>query len=267
MDIHYTDAEYWGDFLLPLTCTNINGDKYQCNNPLILVPITEEFISMYLSKDQPRLVQCMLRILETHDIDLVNKDFFVKISSISGKDTTFVEDYYDDVTEFWAAMNAQNKKLICKSVEDLCTHILASERIAEYIQHDKYFVFRQWISYGVEDEYRCFIKNKQLVAISQYEYGNALPEHKIQPELVTKMIKNYVDQVATRIPYDDVVLDVAVYDTNVYFIEFNSFGLESDTDAGLYDWANDCDLLNGKHNEVDIRLYDPKWIEAKYAVN
>lgn len=267
MDIHYTDAEYWGDFLLPLVCTNIKGDEYQCNNLSILVPITEEFVGVYLSKNYRGIVKYMSHIIKIHNIDIINEDFFVKISSISGKDTTFFEDYHDDVIEFWATMNAQNKKLICKSVEDLCTHLLASERIAEYVQHDKYFVFRRWIAYCVEDEYRCFIKNKRLVAISQYEYGNALPAHKIRPDLVMKMIKNYVHQVATLIPFDDVVLDVAVHDTNVYFIEFNSFGLESDTDPGLYDWVNDCDLLNGKYDNVDIRLYDPKWIDAKYAVN
>ena len=38
-------------------------------------------------------------------------------------------------------------------------------------------------------------------------------------------------------------MDVAVHNNRVYFIEFNGFGIESDTDAGLYDWAKDQDIL------------------------
>ena len=148
----------------------------------------------------------------------------------------------------------------------LCEYLLSSERIATCIRRDGHIVFRKWIKYNVEEEFRCFIKNKKLVAISQYEYGNYLPEYMNQPELISKLIQNYISQVVHDIPFDDIVIDVAVHDLNVYFIEFNDYGLESDTDAGLYDWENDKKILCENHDDIDIRLYDEKWLVAKYTI-
>jgi len=268
MQNHLSDVENWGNFLQPLLCTNIKDQKYQCNNPAILIPLTQKIIKSYIAKDKIALLIDLSDMLLNNQIDLTNENYFVKLSSISGKDVIATEDYCEDITEFWQIMNAQNKKLIIKSVDELCEYLLTSERIAEYIQHDKYIVFRKWITYNVEEEFRCFIKNKKLVAISQYEYGNYLPQHMNCPKLICKLIKHFINQVIQHIPFDDIVIDIAMHmeNLNVYFIEFNYFGLESDTDAGLYDWANDESILCCDHDDVDIRLYDPKWIEAKYAI-
>lgn len=200
-----------------------------------------------------------------YNIDLIRKDYFVKISSISVKDV--IDDiYYDDVSDYWKHANNSIKRLIMKDIDQLCDYLLASERIAQYISIDKYIVFREWIEYKVEEEFRCFIKGGKLVAISQYDYGNALPEHMKCEKLIVKAIDNFIKQL--EIPHLDIVIDVAFHldDMNVYFIEFNSFGLKSDTDAALYDWVHDRKILMGKCEGIDIRLFNDIYIERKYRV-
>ena len=163
-------------------------------------------------------------------------------------------------------MNISTRKLIMKNLPDLCDYLLNSERIALWIESSKFLAFRKWINYYVEEEFRCFIYNKKLVAISQYEYGNKLPHQMQCSDLIIKAIKNFVDQV--NIPYINVVMDVAFHISNfdVYFIEFNAFGLYSDTDAGLYDWCHDSDILHSDGRHIDIRLFDMKFIEQKFQV-
>lgn len=43
-------------------------------------------------------------------------------------------------------------------------------------------------------------------------------------------------------------------------------GLESDTDASLYDWVHDRDILSGSLEKVDIRFFDMAHIEKKYQI-
>lgn len=268
MHVNVNNAENWGKFLFPITITNINDKSYQCNNPLILIPICDTMRKIYKSKNQDELIKFFDNVLETYKINLADDDYFVKISSISGKDVFTTDIFYDNIDEYWSILNELNTQLIMKTTIDLCNYLLNSERIANNIDSDEYIVFRKWIDYKVENEFRCFIKNKSLVAISQYEYGNDLPEYMKLPDMITIVIGNFICKIHNIIPFNDIVIDVAICmkTLNVYFIEFNEFGIYSDTDAGLYDWVHDHKILNGEQFMVDIRLFDEKYIEKKYEV-
>ena len=227
-----------------------------------------------------------------HDIDLANNEYFVKISSISGKDTVYaVDDSADnsddngvdndspvsdsychtvniECEEMWKILNYETIKLIMTSTSAVCKYLLDSERIASNISSDSYLVFRKWIDYNIEEEFRCFIHNKKLVAISQYEYGTDLPDIIKKPDIIKAKISFFIDQIMDRIPFNNIIIDVAYHwaDNNVYFIEFNDFGKESDTDAGLYDWIHDSCILYGETDNVDIRLFDLAYIERKFQI-
>ena len=271
MNLQEADVENWDSFLKPIFVKNINNISYQCNNSIILCPITNKMFRAYESKQKDEFIIIMDRTIAKYNIDLVNDDYFVKISSISGKDIVY--DYDEESTtdneNFWKETNTNVKKLIMKNVQQLCDYLFNSERINEWFSKNKYIVFRKWIDYKVEEEFRCFIHNKKLVAISQYDYGEDLPNNMKKPGLIKDLVHNFINQVIGLIPFNNIVIDLAVCldSLKVYFIEFNSFGLCSDTDAGLYDWVHDANILTPERSiNVDIRLFDVKYIERKYSI-
>src|SRR5436190_692103 len=133
-----TNAENWGNFLQPIIVKTIKNNEYRCNNPCILVPITITLLELYKSKNETEMISFLDEILIINKIDLVNDNYFVKISSISGKDLFYVNDDYKNITEFWHKTNILIEKLIMKSTNALCKYLLNSERIAEWIEKDKY---------------------------------------------------------------------------------------------------------------------------------
>ena len=265
--IHQTDVENWENFLLPISVHNIKNIPYQCNNQIYLVPITEKIKELYFLKNKSELEFYFDSYLYENQIDLTKSFYFVKLSTVSGKDIIDTDDI--NSVNYWNSNNLSIKKLIIKSIAQLVTYLLESERIAENIAESAFLVFREWINFKSEEEFRCFIYKKRLVAISQYDYAEELPADLQQPDLIVKTISYFVDQIIELIPFHNVVLDVAVRfsDLNVYFIEFNSFGLKSDTDASLYDWVHDDDILCPKvFDKIDIRLFDLKYIEKKFQI-
>ena len=262
--IHETDVENWGPFLQPIIVETINSEFYQCNNPIYLVPITETIKELYRPKDKSKLEKYLDLYLKENQINLEIGSYFVKLSTVSGKDTIDTEEFIG-----WDSNNIAIRKLIIKSVAQLSAYLLESERIAEHIANSTYLVFREWIDFKSEEEFRCFIYQRKLVAISQYDYIADLPVDMQQPYLIIKTIGNFVNQVIGLIPFENTILDVAVRfsDLRVYFIEFNSFGINSDTDAGLYDWVHDDHILCPPiFNEINIRLFSEEYIERKFQV-
>ena len=271
-----TDVENWKEFLNVLRVTNLNNVEYQCNNPIVLCRINEKLKLFYKNKDHNNFIIEVSKLLADNEIDLLDKDYFVKISTISGKDILYDEKSDDsidegDITTFWINVNSTNKKLIIKTAKQLCNYLFTSERIQAWFEKNNFIVFREWINYKAEEEFRCFIYQRKLVAISQYDYGCDLPDYMKQPDLIVKAISHFINQTIDIIPFDSVVIDLAlcIENLNVYFVEFNPFGIESDTDAGLYDYVHDKDILTPDdliNIKTDIRLFDLKYIERKYSV-
>lgn len=268
--LHETDVEKWGSFLSPITVINVSNTSYQCNRQIFMIKITHKLRDLYQTKNESELSNYLGLYLYENQIDLNAHDYFVKLSTISGKDIA----YDDDTCIEWDTMNTNIKKLIIRSVYELSTYLLRSDRIGLYMSdlNTKYLVFREWIDFDITEEFRCFVYDKKLIAISQYEYGTELPKSMQVPESIVSHIKFFVDQVIGLIPFNNVVLDVALKfsNMNVYFIEFNPFGLESDTDAGLYDWVHDnhilCPIDSNTVNRIDIRLFDMAYIERKFQI-
>ena len=89
MNLQEADVENWDSFLKPIFVKNINNISYQCNNSIILCPITNKMFRAYESKQKDEFIIIMDRTIAKYNIDLVNDDYFVKISSISGKDIVY----------------------------------------------------------------------------------------------------------------------------------------------------------------------------------
>lgn len=121
---------------------------------------------------------------------------FVKTSSRSAKDAPLVQNelkglYRKELDAFPAAERSENIQITCllkaafialrvKSAEEVVDMFLRSERIyqdmilAAVNQKDKYnehFVIRKFVDIDVDMEFRGFVWNYELVALSQYNYA------------------------------------------------------------------------------------------------
>jgi hypothetical protein len=120
-------------------------------------------------------------------------------------------------------------------------------RLLDYRDHlpcwDLQIVIRQYVSLPAACEYRCFVHQKQLTAISQYFASSYYPDV-VADQNITKqrVVEFYQQQCFGVILLDDYVLDLAVLPQGgVYIIELNPFS--STTGSCLFDWDKDSDLL------------------------
>lgn len=159
---------------------------------------------------------------------------FVRLGSRSPKDA-FVE-------TFKVHTGAEAVNVLTACSERICDdlHLALDNNYAPHI-----FV-RQWITIPHWQEFRCFMRNRRMIGISQYNYFNAFPE--LQNEQTLSSIRFGIDQFFLQIReachLDDVVFDVWVKmlkvgnqtGIEVKLIEINPF-FEL-TDPCLFDWHN-----------------------------
>eukprot|EP00005_Dracoamoeba_jomungandri_P004086 CAMPEP_0174251732 /NCGR_PEP_ID=MMETSP0439-20130205/1466_1 /TAXON_ID=0 /ORGANISM="Stereomyxa ramosa, Strain Chinc5" /LENGTH=321 /DNA_ID=CAMNT_0015332129 /DNA_START=15 /DNA_END=976 /DNA_ORIENTATION=- len=136
--------------------------------------------------------------------------------------------------------------------------IIASERSYEDLvlaldfpeSWDMKVIIREWVSIDPSMEFRGFVCDKKLTALSQYFYL-AFFEH--LPDLkdkVLKLIQELFDKVVNLVELDTYVIDFAVFPEKdeVFVIEINPFkDFEGcGTDPGMFSWENDRAVLDGE---------------------
>lgn len=116
-----------------------------------------------------------------------------------------------------------------------------------------------WTHINKDKEFRIFVYNKKITAISQqylYEPNNTLLQNPTLLHSWLPKICDYVNNVV--IPKVDhlshYVLDIALIDNDeVYFIEINPFGKEYSAGSALFHWIIDEDILYDKTNNIVVR--------------
>ena len=129
-----------------------------------------------------------------------------------------------------------------------------SERIMEDLllaikeNYEPYIWLRQWIDIPVWSEFRCFMRDRKLVGISQYDYTKHYPEiHKYKDSILWG-IERFFPVFRESCHLDDVVFDIFVkirkrdntFETEVKLLEINPF-FEM-TDSSLFDWRDAGDF-------------------------
>ncbi len=113
--------------------------------------------------------------------------------------------------------------------------------LASFIQE---IVCREFVELPLQSEFRGFVFEGRLVAISQYFWFNYFPDLiSRHNEYLDRMVEFFESQVRERIPYASYVVDFAVLDDRIYVIELNPFGDVSG--ACLFSWKHDNLLLHG----------------------
>lgn len=120
-----------------------------------------------------------------------------------------------------------------------------------------------WININKKQEFRVFVFNNKITAISQqnlYErLYNDMP-YDLFEELANfyiKIIHSYFyDEIVDKINLNNFSYDFAILDNGKsYFIEPNSFGKEYAAGSSLFDWIADDDILrqNVEHPTIYFR--------------
>lgn len=134
--------------------------------------------------------------------------------------------------------------LQCTNLEDIAL-LLQSSDLLHHDLHSEYpltLVLREWQSLHLSMEFRCFIKNHQLIAISQRNcqcYYPFLDE--MRPELYVAISTFFTkhmlkDHQVSKYPLSDYVVDLYVDEKKkVTLVDINVYG-ETYTDTLLYTW-------------------------------
>lgn len=134
--------------------------------------------------------------------------------------------------------------------------MLATERckysikFAKDINRDIKLVVRPWIDLSKGVEFRCFIYEDKIRAIS-------INDDKIcdldDNEIITRAQKLF-KKIQYNIPCDDCIMDIWVDNNFDLVIEFNSYGFWGIAGINAFDWIEDAALLYGLINcDVEVR--------------
>lgn len=122
----------------------------------------------------------------------------------------------------------------------------------------------EWKEMNMELEFRMFINNNQITAISQQDIfteNNILTEFKDDVDrtnYITKMLDklvNYFENVIKKkiTEISSYVIDIVLIQNEPYFIETNSFGKEMAAGSSLFHWLLDEDILYGTSGKLYFR--------------
>ena len=264
-------------FLFPVTIEQAEELIRAYNNPDFSIaesPITQDLIN--------KLQAFLDQNLEE------NAKFFAKMSSRSAKDAPAhsikTKQIYKDCLTNLIGENPEirnsEEKLLNAQIHSLLTAgtlslqmenarqvidlFIKSERINQdltlAIEHKDRFqeniVIRKWVTIDVDMEFRAFVCNNKLNAISQYNYVCHFPRlEKMKGELENRINEFFSNVVHPRLAskFSSYVIDFAVTGENydkLYVIELNPF--LSSTDSSLFSWKTDEDILRNGPYEFRI---------------
>jgi len=229
---------------------------------------------------------------------------FVKSSCRSPKDTTIhnsvlLQEYarglaatkpdeiIDDNFRLTLLIKASVEALKTKSASQVLESFTTSERIYQDMKlmidtntsssppspNDQImnFVIREWVDIDPDMEFRGFVVNGKLNALSQYNHVIYFPRliH-MKKTIETSVLNFFYQTVAPNLSrFDRYVVDFALVKTNedvydqVYVIELNPF--LSSTDAALFSWQTELVLL--ENGPFEFRLRESKLPNLKSLIS
>ncbi|TID28043.1 hypothetical protein CANINC_002724 [Pichia inconspicua] len=161
------------------------------------------------------------------------------------------------------------RNMRCTSTSDLYLLLKSSD----YVNHDMYHAFdesvdyekenpskfqlelvlKKWVDINPSMEFRCFVRDRKLIAISQRDlnYYSFLDE--IKDELTDKIGMFFDDVLMTKFDLNSFVFDVYIPKpfNRVMLVDINPF--QRSTDSLLFSW-NEIATMNVDSDDVSFRL-------------
>ncbi len=197
----------------------------QSNIVLSLDAIEALMEKMYDCKDSP-----YLKIIEDkidEEIKQFPKGAFIRLGSRSPKDV--------DIIPVFNGKDAMDLLISSMRVfDDLC--------IAYKNKYEANIFIREWIDIEEHFEFRCFMKDRKLVGISQYQYNKTYLEIINNADSMKWVIEKFFPKFQKACKLDDVVFDVFLkynqrFEQGIWeakLLEINPYFKM--TDPCLFDW-------------------------------
>lgn len=226
----------------PTYIENWKGDLYSLSIPQIDIPLSLQdtidlasniaIFGVSFGSRQP-----IISIKER--IDKALKHFpegaFIRLGSRSAKDSRYVQYYGLKVT---------NSHIAIKILTDASERIAFDLRLALSNKYLPHIFIRQWFDLPSWMEFRCFMKSRRLVGISQYDCINLGHCKKIQKyaKKIKYTIEKFFERFKVASHLDDVVFDIFIIkylknnkvNFEVKLLELNPFF--DKTGSCLFDW-------------------------------
>jgi len=130
---------------------------------------------------------------------------------------------------------------------------LDSIHVAAHYGFANLIVIRNWKDLSQGNEYRTFVYNDKLTAITNHDGHVQQPFAEIE---LIKRVQALLDAARFCLPHTTVCMDVFLHDTDTTqdcVIEFSAYGAATDTGSGAFHWLSDMWELADAH-EVTVRL-------------
>lgn len=117
-----------------------------------------------------------------------------------------------DITDIYQLLKAS---CVCK--EDLNCHGLTANSVDNTFNTKQYLVLKKWHEIHPGTEFRCYVRNKRLVAISPRDwpqYHEHLCTQKF--DIVNDIVSVFKEHIKYRFPLNDCKCHLYIYNFNVY---------------------------------------------------
>lgn len=253
--IKFNTNNYWENNVPPTDYKNVLEKTYTNNwinefhDEYQVIKINNKYDLMWMKKANE--VSCQTgKFTELYDDELedfINRDennysqffsgkeYFVRSENVSLKYGQFKEGPYTDF-----------KSVIKSMLSCINGHTPINKDTTEI----KLYLL-PWLNINQKKEFRVFVFNKKITAISQQNLYQRF-ENDCSYDNLEKIINNYCtiictyfyDEIIHKIDIDNFTYDFAILDNDTpYFIEPNSFGKEYAAGSSLYDWIIDDNIL------------------------
>jgi hypothetical protein len=209
----------------------------------IFIDLKEEEINLILNYTSPMDFRFQELIHKINDaIKQFNGKAFIRLNSVSPKVSEFMTSGEQIIEVF------NNSSRIHSSLQESQKFQIESKIMLREYQEDL----------PVENEFRCFIYNSHITAISQYNQGFIKEfQSKEYQQFIVNRISTFYKSLHDRFPYVDCTMDVVfMKNDEIQIIEFNGFGIEQNVGGCLYNWFQDFKILYNDQGKTDIRVYE-----------
>ncbi|KAK0044948.1 cell division cycle protein 123 [Biomphalaria pfeifferi] len=241
----------------------------------------------YLSKEEQYVISNLSERLQDKIDQFIEQErgfVFVKLSGRSPKDAPMVQsqfktiymqhlmkanpsDRFNENTQIKCLLQANFESLQMSSSQEVLDACLRSERVYQDMllalavpeRFRENFIIRKFVNFDVDMEFRGFVYNQRLTALSQYNYLIFSERLKNERNFYLKLIQNFFLQfIAPKLEHfvSNYVIDFGVSDngSQVWVIEINPFLIT--TDAALFSWEHERHLLESAGEETLFRVIE-----------
>lgn len=207
----------WFERIGPTLIDRWPADLAALSMPTELVRMPVELIEPMYDHDGDEPHPAVQAFAQELDAKIGWKRRFIRLNSRSPKDAAWPYEVPATLSGKEAMSMLMGSE---RALDDLC-------RLRHIPEHPAYICLREWV-YGLNsrDEYRCFVKDGKLIAVTNYDYREPWrgPEDGGK-ELRQKIDQWFVEKVKPTLPIDTVVFDLWLGRNGFLLIEINPYGL------------------------------------------